>query len=156
MSGRSGFYSYLRGESIGKENYLHAVNVWNMFKMKTVRDYHDYYLKTDVLLIANVFQKFTGVCLECYRSDLCHYFNGPGLSWDTMPKMTGVELELISDNDMYLFVEKGTRENISYIAKRYSEANNKYMKSYDDSNPSNYYVPGRKYSIWLGNESISS
>ena len=60
--------------------------------------------------------------------DLCHYFSSPGLSWDVMLNMTGVGLDLISDTDIYLFVEKGKRGGISYIAKRYSKANNKYMK----------------------------
>ena len=95
-------------------------------------------LKIDVPLLACVFEKFTsvwlayifekfvGVCMD--GLDLCHYFSSPGLSWDVMLNMTGVGLDLISDTDIYLFVEKGKRGGISYIAKRYSKANNKYMK----------------------------
>ena len=70
-----------------------------------------------------------------YGLDPCHYFSSPGLSWDAMPKTTKIELELISDIDMYLFIEKGMRGGISYIAKRHSKANNKYTQSYDVSKP---------------------
>ena len=98
--------------------------------------YHDLYLKTDVLLIADVFEKFINTCLDYYGLDPCHYFSSPGLSWDVMLKMTEIELDLISDIDIHLFIEKGMRAGISYIAKRYSKANNKYMQSYDAKKPS--------------------
>ena len=94
--------------------------------------------RKDVLLLADVFEKFTDTCLKCYGLDPCHYFSSPGLSWDAMLKMTGVKLEKVSDIDMYLFIEKGLRGGIVYIAKRYSEANNKYMKDYDLTKPSKY------------------
>ena len=97
-------------------------------------DYHDHYLKKDVLLLADVFEKFIDTCLKFYGLDPCHYFSSPGLSWDAMLKMTGVKLEKISDIDKYLFIEKGLRV-ISYIAKRYAKANNKYMK-YKPKKPS--------------------
>ena len=99
-------------------------------------DYHDHYLKKDVLLLADVFEKFIGTCLKYYGLDPCHYFSSPGLSWDAMLKMTGVKLEKISDIDKYLFIEKGLRGGISYIAKRYSKANNKGMNDYDLQKPS--------------------
>ena len=101
-------------------------------------DYHDHYLQKDVLLLADVFEKFTDTCLKFYKLDPFHYFSYPGLSWDAMLKMTGVKLEQFSDIDMYLFIEKGLRGGISYIAKRYSEANNKYMKNYDHTKTSKY------------------
>ena len=77
------------------------------------------------MLLADVFEKFIGVCLEYYGLDPCHYFSSPGLSWDTMLKMTGVELELISDINLYLFLEKGMRGGISYIDNKYRRASNK-------------------------------
>ena len=101
-------------------------------------DYHDHYLKWDVLLLADVFEKFIDTCLKFYGPDPCHYFSSPGLSWDAMFKMAGVELEKISDISMYLFIEKGLREGIHYIAKRYAKANNKYMKNYDPKDPSKF------------------
>ena len=84
-------------------------------------DYHDLYLKFDILLLADVFENFRSTCLQYYKLDPCHYVTSPGLSWDAMLKMTDIKLELMSDIDMFQFVEKGTREGISYIAKRYIE-----------------------------------
>ena len=101
--------------------------------MKAMGDYHDLYLKADVLLLTDVFEKFIKTCLDYYGLDPCHYFSSPGLCWDAMLKMTGIELELISDIDMDLFIEKGMIGGISYIAKRNSKPNNKYMENYDSS-----------------------
>ena len=103
-------------------------------------DYHDYYLKKDVLLLADVFEKFIDTCLKFYRVDPCHYFSSAGLSWNVMLKMIGVRLEKFVDIDMYLFIEKGLKGGISYIFKRYSKANNKYMKNYDPTKLS-IYIP---------------
>ena len=125
-------FNSLKEECITEKDYQRANNVWNVFKMNTMGDYHDLYLKTDVLLLA-VFEKFINTCLEYCGLDPCHYVSSPGLSWDAMLKMRGVELELINDIDMHLFIEKGMRGGISYIAKRHSKANNKYMENYDSS-----------------------
>ena len=89
-----------------------------------------FYLRTDVLLLAHVFQKFIKTCLNYYGLD---YFSSPGLAWDSMLKMTGIELELIDNIDMHLFIEKEMRGGISYNAKKHSKANNKYMKNYDST-----------------------
>ena len=88
-------------------------------------------IKKDVLVLADVFEKFTDTFLQLYGLDPCHYFSSPGLSWDAMLKMTDIELEKIPDIDKYLFIEKGLKGGISYIAKRYAKANNKYMNDYD-------------------------
>ena len=101
--------------------------------MKTMSDYHDLYLKTDVLLLADVFEKFIKISLDYYGLDPFNYFGSPELSWDAMLKMTGVELELTVGIDMHLLIEKGMRGGISYIAKRHSKANNKCMENYDGS-----------------------
>ena len=101
-------------------------------------DYHDHYLKKDVLLLVDVFEKFIDTCLKYYGLDPCHYFSSPGSSWDAMLQMTDRELEKISDNDKYLFIEKGLRAGISYIAKRYAKASNKYMNDYDPKKPSTF------------------
>ena len=90
------------------------------------------------MLLADVFEKFIDTCLKFYGLDPCHYFSSPGLSWDAMLKMTGVKLEKISDIDKYLFIEKGLRGGISYIAKRYAKANNKYMNDYDPKRSSTF------------------
>ena len=94
-------------------------------------DYHEIYQKKDVLQLADVFQMFIGTCLKYYGLNLCHFFNSPGLSWYAMLKMTGAKLKKISDIDKCLFIEKGLREGISYIAQRYAKGNNKYMNDYD-------------------------
>ena len=101
-------------------------------------DYHNLFLKTDVSLLADVIEKFINTCLGYYGLDPCHYCSPPGLSWDAMLKMTEMELDLISDIDMHLFFEKGMRDGISYITKRHSKANNKYMKCSDSSKESKY------------------
>ena len=103
-------------------------------------DYHDLYLKTDVLLLADVFERFINTCLEYYGLDPCHYLSSPGLSWDAMLKMTGIELELISDTGKYLFAQKGMRGGLSHIPKRFIKANNKYMQSYDVNKPSKFIM----------------
>ena len=95
--------------------------------MNTMGDSPDLYLKTDVLLLADVFEKIFNTCLKYYGLDPCHYFSSPGLNWDAMLKMAKIQLKLISDADMYLFIEKGMRGDISYISKRLSKANNKHM-----------------------------
>ena len=81
-------------------------------------DYHDHYLKKDVLLLADVFEKFIDTCLKYYGLDPCHYFSSPGLSWDAILKMTDIKLEKTSDIGKYLFIEKGLRRGISYISKK--------------------------------------
>ena len=131
LPNRCKFFSSLKDNCISKKDYLKADNIWNLFKMNTMGDYHNLYLKTDVSLLANVFKKFIEHCLDYYGLDLCHYFSSPGLSWDALLKMTRIELDLISDIDMHLSIEKGMRSGISYIAKRHSRANNKYRECYD-------------------------
>ena len=125
------FYSKLKDENISEDDYNHAKNVWKVFGLKNMGEYHDLYLKTDVLLLVDVFQKFRNMCLEYYKLDPLHYISTPGFSWDAMLKMTGINIELLSDKDMYLFIEKGVRGGITHIAHRHAEANNKYMKIYD-------------------------
>ena len=89
------FFSSLKDECSSEKYYLKANNVWNVFKMNTMGDYLDLYLKTDVLLLADVFEKFINTCLNYYKLHLSHYFTSPSLTWDVMLKMTGIELELI-------------------------------------------------------------
>ena len=91
------------------EDYMVCEKIWDKFNMKNMGDYHDHYLKKDVLLLADVFEKFISTCLKYHELDPCHYFSAPWLSWDAMLKMTDVKLEKISDVDQYLFIEKGTR-----------------------------------------------
>ena len=134
------FFGQLTQDAITEEQYCHAIKVWGTFNLQTMGDYHALYLKFDILLLADVFENFRSTCLQYYKLDPCHYVTSPGLSWDAMLKMTDIKLELMSDIDMFQFVEKGTRGGISYIANRYKEANNKYMKEYNKEKPSKYIM----------------
>ena len=134
------FFSILNNEHISDEDYNHALEVWKTFSLKNMGEYHDLYLTSDILLLADVFENFRKTCLEYYKLDPCHYFTSPGLAWDAMLNMTKIKLELLTDVDMYLFIEKGLRGGISYIANRYGKANNKYMKEYDEKAPSKYIM----------------
>ena len=108
--------------------------------MKNVSDYHDHYLKKDVLLLVRVYEKFIDTCLKYYGLDPFHYFSSPGLRWDPMLKMTDIKLEKISDINKYFCIEKGLRGRISYIAKRYAKANNKYINDYGPKKSINIYI----------------
>ena len=132
------FYSKLNDSDISDEDYTHAKKVWETFEMKTMREYHDLYLKSDVLLLADVFENFRDVCLENYGLDPAWYYTAPGLAWDAALKLTRVELELLTDYDMLLMIETGIRGGVSMISGRYGEANNKYMSSYDPEKPSKF------------------
>ncbi|XP_068704228.1 uncharacterized protein [Montipora foliosa] len=132
------FYSILNDEHISDEDYTHAQNVWNTFSLKNMGEYHDLYLKSDILLLADVFENFRKTCLQYYKLDPCHYFTSPGLSWDAMLKMTKMQLKLMTDIDMFQFIEKDMQGGTSYITNRYGEANNRYMKTYDNKAPSKY------------------
>ena len=137
---KDAFYSQLSGSGISDEDYTHAQKVWKAFNCETVKDYHDLYLKTDVLLLADIMTEFRRVCKEVYELDALHYYTAPGLAWDAMLKITEVEIDLISDLDMYLMVESGIRGGISSIMKRYARANNKYLNDYDKDQMS-VYIP---------------
>jgi len=129
------FYSKLNNSEISDSDYEHAQKVWKQFGMKTFREYHDLYLKTDVLLLADVFENFRGVCMENYELGRCWYYTVPGLA---SLKKTGVQLELLSDIDMLLMIETGIRRGVSMIPTWYSKANNKYMKTFDPTQESKF------------------
>ena len=138
---REAFYSKLSGKGITEKDYEHAGNVWNSFKMKTFKEYHELYNITDVLLLADVFENFRDLCLKIYGLDPVYYFTAPGLAWDACLKMTSVKLELLSDSNMLLMFEEGIRGGISIISNRYGEANNKYMrKGFNKNKPSKYLM----------------
>ena len=119
-----------------------------------MRDYHDLYLKSDVLLLADVFENFRDVCLTKYELDPAWYYTAPGLAWDAALKKTKVELELLADREMLDLFEKGTRGGVSSIMHRYAKANNKYMGKdfFRDELKKFFSVPGCKQPLWLGYE----
>ena len=134
------FYSKLTGKGINNYNYNHVLNVWKTWNMKTFKEYLELYNITDVLLLADVFENFRDICLKNYGLDPVYYYTAPGLAWDAMLKMTKINLELLSDVDKLLMIEKGIRGGISIISNRYGKANNKYMKDYNKKEASKYLM----------------
>ena len=153
---KEAFYSKLYDEEILDEDYQHALNVWNTFDCQTLQDYHDLYLKSDVLLLADVFENFRKTCLKYYKLDPCHYYTAPGLAWDACLKLTKQELQLLTDYDMLMMFEKGIRGGISHISKRYAEANNKYMKDFDKNKPSTFiqYLDANNLYGWAMSQNL--
>ena len=124
---KQAFFSRLNMVGISDKDYEHAQQVWNTMEEKTLGCYHDTYLKTDVLLLADVFETFRDTCLKHYNLDPAHFYTAPGLAWKAALKLTGVKLELLTDIDMLLMVEQGIRGGITQAVQRYAKANNKYM-----------------------------
>ena len=150
------FYSKLNDEDITDDDYQHAKNVWNTFECKSIRDYHNLYLKSDVLLLSDVFENFRKTCLHHYNLDPAHYHTSPGLAWDACLKETGQELQLLHDYDMLMMFERGIRGGISHISERYAEANNKYMKDYSPDEESTYiqYLDANNLYGWAMSQSL--
>ena len=101
-------------------------------------DYHDLYVQTDTLLLADVFEKFREKCIEIYGLDPSYFYSAPGLAWQACLKKTDVKLELLTDYQMLLMIEEGIRGGMCQSTHRYAKANNKYMKNYDKSIESSY------------------
>ena len=150
------FYSKLNDEDISEDDYYHAIRVWDVFNCKKIRDYHDLYLKSDVLLLADVFENFRKTCLKHYNLDPAHYYTSPGLAWDACLKETGQELQLLHDYDMLMMIEKGIRGGITHISKRYAEANNKYMKTYNPDEETSFiqYLDANNLYGWAMSQNL--
>ena len=128
---KEAFYSKLTKSGITDEDYVHAKQVWGAFECENLGDYHDIYLATDAILLADVFENFRKTCLKNYGLDPAHYYTSPALSWDALLKHTGIQLELLTDYNKYLFIEKGTRGGVSTEMKRYCKANNPFLQDYN-------------------------
>ena len=103
-----------------------------------IGDYHDLYVQSDTLLLADVYEDFRNICFEKYQLDPTYFVSAPGLAWQACLKKTEVKLELITDYDMILMIEKGIRGGICQATHRYAKANNKYMKNYNKNIESSY------------------
>ena len=128
------FFSSLKNCGINEKEYQRAINMWKVFKIKNLGEYDDLHLKTDVLLLCDVFEKFINTCLDYYNLNPSHYFSSPGFSFDAMLKMTEVKLELTSDINMYLFIENRMRGGISYISRRHSSKDDGTIMYWDANN----------------------
>ncbi|PKK59391.1 hypothetical protein RhiirC2_719843 [Rhizophagus irregularis] len=135
---RKEFYSILSQQNISKEDYKYAQKIWQTFEMQSFGDYHDLYLETDVLLLADVFMNYTIMCLQDDGLDPSHYVSAPGMFNDSLYKSSGVELKLMTDMDEYLMVENGIRGGMTMASHRYAKANNPKCPDYDPSKPTSW------------------
>ena len=122
---KESFYSSLNMENIDDIDYRHGNNVFKKFKLKNLGKYHDLYVQSNTLLLADVFENFRNMCIKVYELDPAHFLSLPGLAWQTYLKKTNVKLELLTDYDMLLMVEEGIRGGICHSIHRYAKANNK-------------------------------
>ena len=137
---RETFYSSLNMEDITDVDHRHAKRVFKSLNNKNLGDYHDLYVQSDTLLLADVFENFRNKCIEIYELDPAHFLSAPGLAWQACLKKTEVKLELLTDVDMLLMVEKRIRGGICHAIHRYSKANNKIMKNYDKNKEKNHHI----------------
>ena len=126
--------------SISEEDYQRAQRVWKEFGIHNLGDYHNPYLRTDVVLLANVFEAFRDTCLKHYKLDPVHFYKSPGLAWKACLKHTGIKLELLTDPDMLLMFEQGIRGGITQAVRKYALANNKYIVDRFNPNKDTTYL----------------
>ena len=134
------FYSNLNMSSISEDDYQHAQRVWKEFGIHDLGDYHDLYLRTDVVLLANVYEAFRDTCLRHYKLDPAHFYTSPGLACCACLKCTGIKLELLTDPDMLLMFEQGIRGGITQEVRKYAAANNPYMGNKFSPNKDTTYL----------------
>ena len=145
---KSEFKSKLSDEELSDDDYNYAKYIWNHFKMNTFKDYHNLYLQTDVLLLADVFEKFRKTSLEYFKIDPTHFSSLPSFGWQCMLKQTGVKLDYVYDMNMHNLFEEGIRGGISSIMKRFAVANNSYLKNYNPDQPDSFIVYIDKNSLY--------
>ena len=133
------FYSNLNMSGVRDGDYEHTCSAWREFRIRNMGEYHDLYLRTDVILLANIFESFRRVCSGNYGLDPSHFYTAPGLAWKACLKKIGVSLKLLLDPDMLLMFERGIRGGITQSVHRWAAANNAYMGSeYDRDKPTKY------------------
>ena len=154
---KEAFYSNLNMEDITDVDYRHAKRLLKYFSNKNIGDYHDLYVQGDTLLLADVFDNFRNKCVEVYEVDPAHFLSAPGLAWQACLKKTEVNLELLTNVDMFLMVEKRIRGGICHTIHRYAKANNKYVKNYDKNKESSYiqYLDVNNLYGWAMSQKLS-
>ena len=154
---REAFHSKLSMSKVKEEDYEHALKVWKKFGLKNLGEYHDLYLKTDVILLANVFEEFRRVCLKNYGLDPAHFHTAPGLAWKACLKKTRIRLEPLLDPDMLLMFERGIRGGITQSVNRWAKANHPYMGSdFDPNMPTKYlqYLDANNLYGWAMSQAL--
>ena len=151
LPSKKDFYSNLNMEDISDIDYRHANNVFKRFKLEDLGDYHDLYVQSDTLLLADVFNNFRDMCIKEYELEPAHFLSLPGLEWQACLKKTNIELELLTDYVMLLMVEEGIRGGICHSIHRYAKANNKYMNNYNNNEESSYiqYLDANNLYGWV-------
>lgn len=171
LPSRDKFYNNIIDENISGEDYERAISVWKLFNCSTLGEYSDIYLKSDVLLLADIFENYRRICLNTYKLDPVNYVSSPSMCWDAMMKLSNVELELITDPDMLHFFKKGIRGGVSSCISRKSEANNPFLNTFNPNIPTTYiayldatnlygyamsqYLPQKDFS-WVSDDEIKS
>ena len=134
---KDAFYSDIKKAHISDDDFHHACKVFEILECANLGEYSDLYLKTDVLLLCDIFENFRNISLRDYCLDPCQFFSAPGLSWSAMLRMTKVNLHLLTDIDDLVFFERGRRGGVSQISD-YASANNPYVENYDPRKPNSY------------------
>ena len=145
LPNKKAFYSKLYLEYITDEGSIHAQKVFEEFKLKNLAEYHDLYVQSDTLLLADVFGKFRNKCIEIYELDPAQFLSVPGLAWQLCFKKIGVKLESLTSNDMLMMVEKGIRGGICHVINSYGKANNKYIKNFNENIEESYLDANNLY-----------
>ena len=151
------FCSKLNMDGAKDKDYEHACKVWKEFKINNMGEYHNLYLFTDTILLANVFESFRNVCMDNYGLGPANYYTSPGLAWEACLKKTGIRLELLQDVDMLLMFERGIRGGITQAVHRYASANNPYMgDEYNKNKETNYlqYLDANNLYGWALSQSL--
>ena len=140
LPNKSDFYGCLNMEDISEIDYRHVLKVFNKFNIKNLAEYHDLYVQSDTILLADIFESFRNLCLNTHKLDPAYFLSLPGLAWQACLKHSGIKLELISDIDMLLMLEEGIRGGVCHSVFRHAKANNKYMKDYDENKESYFLI----------------
>ena len=144
-------------EHITDVDYRHANNVFKKFRLKDLGEYHDLYVQSDTLLLADVFENFRNMCIKVYELDPPHFLTASELAWQACLKKTRVELELLTDANMLLMVREGIRGGMCHAIHRYAKANNKYIENYDEEEESAYisYFDANNLYEWAMSQKLS-
>ena len=154
---KEAFYRNLNMEDITDIDYRQAKAVFEYLITKNLGDDHDLYVQSDTLFLADVFENFRNMCIKVYELDPAHFLYAPGLAWQAcIKKKTGIKLELLTDLDMLLMVEKGIRRGICHAIHRYAKANNKYMINYNKDEEESFfqYLDAKNLYVWAMSQKL--
>ena len=157
LADKEAFYSNLNMEDITHVDYRHGKTVFEYLINKNLGDYHDLYVQSDILLLTDVFNNFRNMCIKEYELDPAHVLSAPRLAWQACLKKTEVKLELLTDVDMLLMVEKGIRGGICHAIYRYAKGNNKYLKNYNKDKEESFlqYLDDNNLYGWTMSQKLS-